>query len=124
MPAMPADPPSEGQVELHSPHYSPHVGHRLSGRMRRRLIAGALLLVAFLGALAAAGVLTGFLPNPVVAGDPKASGLNEPRDSGPLLVKVIKPRRENSFQITTLLPVATIEPFYQAGLRARVSGEV
>ena len=80
--------------------------------------------MGFVGALSAAGVLTGFLPNPVVAGDPKASGLNEPRDSGPLLVKVIKPRRENSFQITTLLPVATIEPFYQAGLRARVSGEV
>jgi len=84
-------------------------------------------LLAFLGlggAVAGAGMLTGFLPNPVVAGDPKVTGLIEPRDHPQQTVKVVQPKREPNFRITTQLPVAKVEPFYQAGLRPRVSGVV
>ena len=113
-----------GPVEMHSPHHAARPAQRVSGKARRRLVGGALILVAVAGAVAAAGVLAGFLPNPVVAGDPNASGLGDARDAGPQSVKVVRPKREASFHITTLLPVATVEPYYQAGLRARVSGAV
>ena len=39
-------------------------------------------------------------------------------------MKVVRPKRDPNFRITTLLPVAKVEPYYQAGLRARVSGVV
>ena len=85
---------------------------------------GSLLVLLCLGGGAAAvGALTGFLPNPIVAGDPKASGLGDPHDVGPISVKVVRPKRDPNFRIT-LRRVAAIEPFYQAGLRARVSGIV
>ena len=96
----------------------------VSGRLRRRVMIGLLVFLGLGGAIAGAGMMTGFLPNPVVAGDPKASGLIEPRDQPHLTVKVVRPKREANFRITTQLPVAKVEPFYQAGLRPRVSGEV
>jgi HlyD family secretion protein len=126
-----SDSPSElamregGSVELHSPHHAAlHPGPHVSGRLRRRLVIGLLACLGLGGAVAGAGMLTGFLPHPVVAGDPEASGLGEPPDPLVQTVKVVRPKREASFHITRLLPVATVEPFYQAGLRARVSGVV
>src|SRR5262245_19246410 len=115
-----APPDSEGPVEMHSPHRAP----RVSGRFRRRLIGVLLVLIALAGAAAGVGMLTGFLPNPVVAGDPKASGRGEARDTGPQPVKVVRPKRDPNFRITVRTPVADVEPYYQAGLRARVSGVV
>jgi multidrug resistance efflux pump len=120
----------DGPVEMCSPHYAPHAGHgthhppRVSGWLRRRLVVGFLAILGLAGAVAGAGMLTGFLPNPVVAGDPNASGRVDPRDAGIQPVKVVRPKREPNFRITTLIPVAKVEPYYRAGLRARVSGVV
>src|SRR5262245_51560001 len=116
----------DGPVEMHSPHYAPHGSHhplRVSGKLRRRLVVGLLVVLGLAGAAVGAGMLTGFLPHPVVAGDPKASGLYESRDHGPLSVKVVQPKRDANFRITTR-QFAVVEPYYQAGLRARVSGVV
>ena len=111
-----------GPVEMHSPHHARHA-HGVSGRSRRRLVGGFLVLATLAGGAAAAAIMTGFLPNPIVAGDPKATGLNEPRDAATLQVKVVRPKRDPNFRIT-IRRVAVIEPYHQAGLRARVSGVV
>ncbi|VTT98885.1 rnd family efflux transporter mfp subunit : RND family efflux transporter, MFP subunit OS=Singulisphaera acidiphila (strain ATCC BAA-1392 / DSM 18658 / VKM B-2454 / MOB10) GN=Sinac_0100 PE=4 SV=1: HlyD [Gemmataceae bacterium] len=106
------------------PTHHARPAHRPSGRTRRRLVGGALVFVTLAGGVAAAAVLTGFLPNPIVAGDPKATGLTEPREAaGPLPVKVVTPKRDPNFRIS-IRRVAVIEPYHQAGLRARVSGVV
>ena len=98
---------------------------RLSGRLRRRLVIGLLLFLGLGGAIAGAGMMTGFLPNPVVAGDPKAERADRTaRSTAPNGQGRFGPKREANFRITTQLPVAKVEPFYQAGLRPRVSGEV
>ena len=110
-------PPDQGAVELYSAR--PHT----SGRSRRRLVVALLLLLVLGGAAAGVGLQTGFLPKPVVAGDPKASGRAEPSENGPQQVKVVKPRRDPNFRITTT-QFAVVEPFYQAALRARVTGVV
>jgi multidrug resistance efflux pump len=123
------EPTGGGPVEMHSPpHALHHAAHhsrpRVSGRARRRLVGGLLVVIAVVGVVGGVGVLTGFLPNPVVAGDPKVTGLTEPREPDVQTVKAIRPRREATFRITTVTPIATVEPYYQAGLRARVSGVV
>lgn len=110
-------PADQGAVELHGPR--PH----MSGRSRRRLVGGLLAVLALGGVAAGVGVLTGFLPNPIVAGDPKASGRGEPTATGSQTVKVVRPKRDPNFRITTE-QFAVVEPFYQAGLRARVTGVV
>ena len=109
--------PDQGAVELYGS--KPHA----SNRLRRRFVVGLLVLLGLGGAAAGVGVLTGFLPNPVVAGDPKASGHGAAVDTGPQQVKVVRPRRDPNFRITTQ-QFAVVEPFYQAGLRARVTGVV
>lgn len=109
--------PDQGAVELYGS--KPHA----SNRLRRRFVVGLLVLLGAGGAAAGVGVLTGFLPNPVVAGDPKASGHGAAVDTGPQQVKVVRPRRDPNFRITTQ-QFAVVEPFYQAGLRARVTGVV
>lgn len=116
-PATDPYPPDQGAVELHSAR------PRTSGRSRRRLIVALLLLLVLGGAAAGVGLQTGFLPKPVVAGDPKAHGRTEPAENGPQQVKVVRPRRDPNFRITTT-QFAVVEPFYQAGLRARVTGVV
>jgi multidrug resistance efflux pump len=130
-----ADPkadPADGQVELfgppgtHPPRPEPHAHHphhRVSGRTRRRLVGALLVLFAAVGVVGGVGMLTGFLPHPVVAGDPKASGFVEGTGAGPQPVKVVRPKRDPNFRITTR-QFAVVEPYYQAGLRARVSGVV
>ncbi len=93
-------------------------------RSRRRVIGLVLAVVVLAGAGAAVGVLTGFLPHPVVAGDPQASGWD--RDASfqqPLPVKVVHPKRDPDFRIT-VKQFVTVEPYYQAGLRSRVAGVV
>src|SRR5262245_2183348 len=99
--------PAGGPVEMHSPHPTRH-DRRVSGRLRRRLVGGFLVVVALAGAAAGASLLTGFLPHTVVAGDPKASGRGEPRNGGPQSVKVVRPKRDPHFRITTRR-VATVE---------------
>lgn len=106
-----------------TPHHAAHAKHHVSGRTRRRFVVGLLVLLGLGGAVAGVGVMTGFLPNPVVAGDPKAGGRVEPRDAGMQTVKVVRPKRDANFRITTR-QFATVEPYYQAGLRARVTGVV
>src|SRR5262245_44266156 len=98
-------PESCGPVEMHSPHHT----RAVSGRMRRRLVVGSLVVLGVDGAAVGAGMLTGFLPHSVVAGDPNASGLVESREHGVLSVKVVRPRRDANFRITTQ-QFATVEP--------------
>jgi HlyD family secretion protein len=100
-----------------------HPPHPVSGRTRRRLVVAFLLVVGLVGAAAGAGLLKGFLPNSVVAGDPKASGRGDPAPPAVQTVKVIRPRIDSGFRVTTN-QLAVVEAFYQAGLRARVSGVV
>lgn len=116
-----AQDPTDRPVEMYGPrgHPRPHV----SGRFRRRLVVGLLAALGLAGGAAGVGVLTGFLPNPVVAGDPKVSGRGEPSDPGPRPVKVIRPRQDPNFRVTTR-QFAVVEPYYQAQLRTRVSGEI
>jgi multidrug resistance efflux pump len=120
-----SSPAEQGAVELYGPPPAGHGGHHkpVSGRSRRRLVVVLLLALGLGGAAAGVGVLTGFLPNPVVAGDPKASGRGEPVETGPQQVKVVRPKHDPNFRITTQ-QFAVVEPFYQAGLRARVTGVV
>jgi multidrug resistance efflux pump len=96
--------------------------HRLSGRARRRLAAVLLAAACVGGAVAGAGALTGFRPGKIAAGDPKAADRDEP-GAGPLPVKVVRPTRDPNFRIRTT-QFAVVEPYYQAGLRARVTGIV
>src|SRR5687767_9932691 len=96
LPDHPAGAAPGSEVELHGPK-----PHHVSGRLRRRLIVGSLAVLCLGGVVAGAGVLTGFLPNPVVAGDPKASGRGESSDTGPLSVKAVRPIRDSNFRITT-----------------------
>ncbi|HYH66318.1 MAG TPA: efflux RND transporter periplasmic adaptor subunit [Urbifossiella sp.] len=119
--STPAD--AAGPVETHGPRGHAHPAHRVSGLTRRRLVTVLLVTIGLGGALAGGAVLTGFLPNPVVAGDPKASGHGDRPAAGPRSVKVVRPKRDPSFRITTQ-QFATVEPYYLAGLRTRVSGEV
>jgi len=112
-----------GPVEMHGPRGHGHPPHQVSGRTRRRLVTLLLVTIGLGGALAGGAVLTGFLPNPVVAGDPKASGHGDRPAAGPRSVKVVRPKRDSNFRITTQ-QFATVEPYYLAGLRTRVSGEV
>lgn len=110
--------PHAGPVEMHGPR-----PHRVSSRSRRRLVVALLALLGVGGAVAGAAVLTGFLPKSVVAGDPKASGRGEGVETGPLAVKAVRPTRDPNFRITTR-QFAVVEPYYQAALRARVTGIV
>lgn len=119
--AGPADP--GGPVEPHGPRAHHQAHRRVSGRARRRLVTGLLVATGLGGVAAGAGMLTGFLPNSVVAGDPKASGHLESSDGEARSVKAVRPKRDPNFRITTR-QFATVEPYYQAALRARVSGEV
>ncbi len=75
------------------------------------------------GAAAGAGALTGFRPNKIATGDPHATDRDEPTADEPLLVKVVHPARDANFRITTR-QFAVVEPYYQAGLRTRVTGIV
>ena len=111
--------PAPGPVEMHGPK-----PHQLSGRSRRRLVVILLALAGVGGAVAGAGALTGFRPNKIVLGDPKAIDRDElSPGAGPLPVKVVRPTRDPSFRIQTS-QFAVVEPYYQASLHARVTGIV
>ena len=102
---------NEGSVEMHGPR-----PRQVSGRMRRRLVIGLLIALGL-------GDARRFLPSTVVAGDPKAHGLNEGKAGAIVKVKAIRPRRDPSFRLSSQ-QIATVEPYVQAGLKARVSGVV
>lgn len=97
----------------------------ITGRTRRRVIGTVLGIVTLTSSALAAAVLAGFLPNPVVHGtealpptaDEKSSS-SEARN-----VRVIRPKRDTSIGIR-IEQLAEVEPYYQADLRARVSGTV
>ncbi|MFO0850080.1 MAG: efflux RND transporter periplasmic adaptor subunit [Gemmataceae bacterium] len=121
--STPEAPPEPDVVALR-PAEHPHPGKRAAGRTRRRLVVLLLVLLAGGGGLVGVGVLTGFLPNPVVAGDPKADGREEPpARSGPQTVKAIRPKQDPSVQLT-VEQLGTVEAYYRADLRARASGLV
>ncbi len=115
----PHAPPAGSEVELHSAKPA----HLVSGRSRRRLLVGGLLIACLGGVVFGSGVMMGFLPKSVVAGDPKASGHGAAPETGPQSVRATRPKRAPNFRITTR-QFAVVEPFYQAGLRARVTGVV
>ena len=109
---------NEGSVEMHGPR-----PRQVSGRMRRRLVIGLLIALGLGGVAVGVAMLGGFLPSTVVAGDPKAHGLNEGKAGAIVKVKAIRPRRDPSFRLSSQA-IATVEPYVQAGLKARVSGVV
>ena len=109
---------NEGSVEMHGPR-----PRQVSGRMRRRLVIGLLIALGLGGVAVGVAMLGGFLPSTVVAGDPKAHGLNEGKAGAIVKVKAIRPRRDPSFRLSSQ-QIATVEPYVQAGLKARVSGVV
>lgn len=117
--AAPHDPTAAPAPEPHAPKPA----HRVSGRSRRRLVVAVLIVACLCGIAFSASVMTGFLPKRVVAGDPKASGYGSAESTGPVSVKATRPKRAPNFRITTR-QFAVVEPFYQAGLRARVTGVV
>jgi multidrug resistance efflux pump len=89
---------------------------------RRLLISLSLLvLVAGLGALGAV-LFGGKRPKPVVGSvDPDLYD-QEALNRG-LPVKTIRPRRDASFRLS-VRQLASVEPFYEAGLRARTAGVI
>ena len=118
----PTHPTDAGPVEMHGPHHPARPpGPRVSGLTRRRLVIGLLALIAVVGAAAGTGMLSGFLPHPVVAGDKAASGRSDPR--GPATVKAIRPKRDPGVRMS-VQRIATVEPYYQATLKAEVNGTV
>jgi multidrug efflux pump subunit AcrA (membrane-fusion protein) len=98
----------------------------LTGRSRRRLAIGGLVAIVCAGAAVGVGILTGILPNPTLAtptvGRPDVSNVPD-REPAPL-VKVIRPKKDSSVQITVEDPAATVDAFFRADLRARASGLV
>jgi multidrug resistance efflux pump len=117
----PTRPPAGGPVGMPGPHRRHPHGHRVPGRVRRRLVVGLLALIAVAGVAAGTGMLSGFLPNPVVAGDAKAAGRSDLR--GPQTVKAVRPRRDPGFRMS-VQRIAAVEPYYQATLKAEVTGVV
>jgi len=102
-------------------HEAPPHGHAPTGLQRRWLTFGLLVGLAVCGAAGGVGVLAGFLPNPF-AGKAASPG-HGPRDHSVPTVKAVRPKKEASVAITAE-QIATVEPFYQADLRARASGIV
>ena len=94
---------------------------RFSGGKRRWSSVVGLAVLAVCGAGVGAGVLAGFIPNPLAAG-PKVAGAAATAEKIPT-VKVVRPKRESSVAIT-VDQIAAVEPYYRADLRARASGTV
>ncbi len=90
-----------------------------SGKNRWRMILPVGVLLTFAVA-AVAGIVAGLIPNPLHA---KAAKAGTPAGPSVVTVKVVKPKRESSVAIT-VDQIATVEPFFQADLRARASGTV
>src|SRR5215218_4882112 len=94
-------------------------------RNRRRIRRGVTVLAAVL----LVGVVTATALG-LAGRQHKAVGTLGPEDArpagdepGPPTVPVIRPKRDVNFRVSNQ-QLAVVEPFYQAGLRSRVSGEV
>jgi multidrug resistance efflux pump len=84
-------------------------------------VVALVAVLGLAGAAAGAGLLRGFLPHPVVAEGADAGGGD--RADTPVSVKAVRPKRDPSFRVTNQ-QLATVEAYYEAGLRARASGVV
>jgi len=91
------------------------------GKNRWRTIL-PLGVLAALGAATVAGIAAGVIPNPLHANTAEGA-IGSPSTEEVPTVKVVKPKRESSVAIT-VDQIATVEPFFQADLRARASGTV
>ena len=122
---MPNTDSSEPVANVHANSSSPHTSPRRYGTTQhlRRITITLLIVGAVGGSVAAVGVLTGFLPNPIVAGDPNASGFTHRTSVVIPTVKVVHPKWDPQFEIV-VEQLATVEPYYEAELRSRASGVV
>lgn len=113
-------------MTLSNPEPSPAssgVRPAITGRNRRRTIGFLLAALTLATSGAVAAVLAGFLPNPVISGTAEAALEPTPRHPGARSVQVIRPKLDTSIGIR-MEQLAEVEPYYQADLRARVSGIV
>jgi multidrug resistance efflux pump len=105
---------------------TPAAPRRLHARGRRRLVIGGVAVAALVGGGIATGILTGHIPNPLMAsptvGRPEQDAPSA-EDARPL-VKVVHPRKDANVRITVEDPAAAVDPFFRADLRARASGLV
>ncbi len=114
-----------GEVILHGPAHTAHPPRRVSGRARRWLIvAGLLAIPAAVGAAAGTGLLHGLLPHPAGSAHPTPPDPEDTVARPPMAVKVVRPKRDPSVQLTAEDPAASVEAYYVADLRARASGLV
>ncbi len=96
-----------------------HHAPRLRAGRRRRVLIALVAVAGVAGVVAGSGMLKGFLPHPVVAdGAP-----GRETDDRPVTVKAVRPKRDSSFRVTNQ-QLASVEAYYEAGLRARASGIV
>ncbi len=90
----------------------------------RRWLTGRLVVIlATTGAALGAGVLLGVVPNPLARHDPHGLAAEDRAREPASMVKAVHPRAEKSVGIS-VEQLATVEPYYQADLRARASGIV
>lgn len=92
-----------------------------SGLARRRTVVTVLAVVGLAGAAAGAALLRGSLPHPVVA--ESKGGAPGDRAEQPAAIKVVRPKHDPSFRVVNQ-QLATVEAYYEAGLRSRASGVV
>lgn len=90
---------------------------------RKSRSRGWWLLLLVGGVALGAGLYTGKIPNPLGTHTPKANASAEKPAENSTTVKLIRPKRESSVAMT-IDQVASVEPYYQAELRARASGIV
>jgi multidrug efflux pump subunit AcrA (membrane-fusion protein) len=115
-------PPHEPIVAL---HHAPRQHRAVSGRSWRRLVIGLLVALAAGGVAVGTGLLNGLLPGPHAAGDPKATGLSDPppKSAAAQTIRVVRPKRDPYLEMA-VEQIATVEPYFKADLKTRVSGIV
>ncbi|MCZ2343029.1 MAG: efflux RND transporter periplasmic adaptor subunit [Bacteroidales bacterium] len=95
----------------------------ITGRSRRRTLGFLLGILTLIALGTGTAVLAGFLPNPVIPGTSDVALEPAHRKAAARSVQVIRPKLDTSIGIR-LEQLAEVEPYYQADLRARVSGIV